>query len=390
MTKIGLVLEGGGMRGIYTAGVLDVFMKYGLTFDGIIGVSAGVIHGCSFLSGQRGRSIRYYKKYCSDPRFMSVRSLLTTGNMVGVDFCYHELPDKLDVFDHDTFFKNIENTAFYATCTNVETGRPEYIRITDMKKQIDYVRASASLPFISKIVNIDGKKYLDGSCTDAIPVSAFRKMGYEKNVLILTRPADYVKKQKSKYTAGIIYSKYPEFARALRVQHRRYNRTMGKIAELEKQGSVFVIRPSKPLEIERLESNPEVIGRVYNIGKADGEKYVKRLIKWLAFQKKEEQELTLDQKVYMYVAKIPKGKVVTYGQIAEHLGDKQLARTVGSILHRNPDPDKIPCYKVVNAKGQLADKFAFGGIERQKKKLIAEGIEVENYTVDLKKYQWKE
>jgi O-6-methylguanine DNA methyltransferase len=388
MTKTGLVLEGGGMRGIYTAGVLDVFMKYGITFDGVIGVSAGVIHGVSYLSGQRGRSLRYYKKYSSDPRFMSVRSLLTTGNMIGVDFCYHELPDKLDVFDHDAFLKSAQNTEFYATCTNVETGKPEYIRITDMKNQIDYVRASASLPFISKIVNIDGKKYLDGSCTDAIPVMAFKNMGYEKNVLILTRPKDYVKTQKHRFTVGIRYNKYPEFAKALRVQHERYNNTQQRISELEKEGSVFVIRPSKPLEIERLEKNPEVIERVYNIGKTDGEKYAKRLIKWLAFQKKEEAELTFDQRVYMYVAKIPRGKVATYGQIAEHLGDKNLARSVGSVLHRNPDESRIPCYRVVNSKGKLADKFAFGGIERQKKKLTEDGIEVVNYTVDLKKYQW--
>ncbi len=389
MTKTGLILEGGGMRGLYTAGVLDVFMKYGISFDGIIGVSAGVTHACSFLSGQRGRSLRFYKKYCSDPRFMSMRNLLLTGNIIGADFAYHEIPDKLDIFDHGTFAKNVQRTALYATCTNVETGRPEYIKITDAREQIDYVRASASLPFVSRIVEINGKKYLDGSCTDSIPVLAAKKMGYDKNVLILTRPADYVKKQKSKYTAGIVYSKYPEFARALRVHHRRYNHTMDKIAELEKEGSIFVIRPSKALEIERLEKNPEVLERVYNIGKTDGEKYVKRLIKWLDYHKRSEEELTLDQKVYAYVRSIPRGKVVTYGQIAEHLGDKQLARTVGSILHRNPDGERIPCYKVVNAKGQLADKFAFGGIERQKKKLIAEGIEVQDYTVDLEKYQWK-
>jgi O-6-methylguanine DNA methyltransferase len=321
---------------------------------------------------------------------MGVRSLITTGNMIGVDFCYHELPDKLDIYDHDTFKKNIENTDFYVTCTNVETGKPEYIKITDMRSQIDYVRASASLPYISRIVNIDGKKYLDGGCTDSIPVMAFRKMGYDKNVLILTRPANHVRKPEHRLMATVRYKKYPDFARSLRVHYSRYNKTMQKIAELEAEGSIFVIRPAKSLDIGRMEKNPENVQRVYNIGKEDGEKYIKRLIKWLDFQKKTEEELTLDQKVYMYVRKIPKGKVVTYGQIAEYLGDKNLARTVGSILHRNPDGNKIPCYKVVNSKGKLADKFAFGGIERQKNKLIADGIEVENYTVDLEKYQWKQ
>lgn len=280
-TQTGLILEGGGMRGLYTAGVLDVFMKYGLTFDGVIGVSAGVTHGCSFLSGQKGRSLRFYKKYSSDPRFMGLRNLLTTGNIIGTDFAYHEIPDRLDVFDHETFEKSLERTAFYATCTNVETGKPEHIRIKNAKDQIDYVRASASLPYVSRIVEIGGKKYLDGSCTDAVPVIAFRKKGYEKSVLILTRPADYVKKQKSRFTAGIVYSKYPEFARALRIHHRRYNHTMDKIAELEKEGSIFVIRPEKALEIERLEKDPAVLQRVYNIGKRDGEKCIHELLEWL-------------------------------------------------------------------------------------------------------------
>lgn len=135
--KIGLVLEGGGFRGIYTAGVLDVFMENGLAFDGVIGVSAGVIHGCSFLSGQKGRSIRYYKKYCGDPRFSSFRSWIKTGNVVGVEFCYHELPEKLDVYDYEAFKSN--KTPFYAVCSNLENGKADCIRITDMKEQIDFV-----------------------------------------------------------------------------------------------------------------------------------------------------------------------------------------------------------------------------------------------------------
>ena len=155
MQKTGLVIEGGGVRGIYAAGVLDAFMEAELHFDGVIGVSAGAIHGCSFLSGQKGRSIRYYRKYCGDPRFMSFRSWLTTGDLVGVDFCYHELPDKLDVYDHDAF--EACGTPFYAVCTNVETGKAEYIQLTDMRSQIDYLRASASLPYFSRIVEINGK-----------------------------------------------------------------------------------------------------------------------------------------------------------------------------------------------------------------------------------------
>ena len=168
--KTGLVIEGGGVRGIYAAGVLDVFLEHALRFDGLIGVSAGAIHGCSFLSNQKGRSLRYYMKYCKDPRFMSFRSWLTTGDIVGADFCYHEIPDKLDIYDHDAFLNS--DTPFYVTCSNVEAGTPEYIRITDMRKQIDYLRASASLPYFSRIVQIDGRKYLDGGATDSIPVIA--------------------------------------------------------------------------------------------------------------------------------------------------------------------------------------------------------------------------
>lgn len=174
--KTGLVLEGGGMRGIYTAGVLDVFMENGITFDGVIGVSAGAIHGCSFVSGQKGRSIRYYMKYCRNWQFMSFRSLLLTGNIAGEKFCYHTLPEKLDPYDYEAFKKS--PTKFYVGCSNVETGKAEYLPITDMKEQIDRMRASASLPLVSKIVKTAGLKLLDGGCTDSIPVKAFAKMGY--------------------------------------------------------------------------------------------------------------------------------------------------------------------------------------------------------------------
>ena len=159
--KTGLVLEGGGMRGIYTAGVLDVFLDEGLTFDGVIGVSAGAVHGCSFLSGQKGRSIRYYKKYCADKRFMSTENLIRTGNFVDTDFCYHELPEILDVYDYDMFNKNKEHTDFYAVCSDVEKGKPVYAKLHDMKRDIDYIRASASLPYVSKFVELDGRKLLD-------------------------------------------------------------------------------------------------------------------------------------------------------------------------------------------------------------------------------------
>ena len=278
MTKTGLVLEGGGMRGIYTAGVLDVFMERGIRFDGVIGVSAGAIHGCSYLSGQKGRGIRYYKKYCNDPRFMSFRSLIKTGNIVGVDFCYHELPDVLDPYDHEAFLGC--DTEFYATCSNLETGKAEYLRVTDMREQIDIVRASATLPYVSKVVEIQGKKYLDGGCTDSVPVDAFINMGFERNVLILTRPATHVRQNEHGLMAKIRYRKYPEFVKALLSHHHRYNATKKRIAEIEADGKIFVISPAEELEIGRLEVDPEKIQAVYDIGRADGEAAIEDLLRW--------------------------------------------------------------------------------------------------------------
>lgn len=277
--KTGLVLEGGGVRGIYVAGVLDVFLEEGLSFDGVIGTSAGVVHGCSYLSGQHGRSLRYYKKYCTDPRFMSMKSWLTTGDVVGVDFCYHELPDRLDPYDHQAFLRC--GVPFYATCTNVETGKAEYLRITDMDAQIDYVRASASLPYFSRLVEIDGKKYLDGGCADSIPVKAFRDMGYRRNVLVLTQPSDYRKTPSGALATKLCYRKYPAFVKTLTDRHRSYNETLGLIRDLERSGQVFVIRPQAPLNIGRLEKDPENVQRVYDIGRADALRLLPALRQWL-------------------------------------------------------------------------------------------------------------
>lgn len=172
--KTGLVLEGGGMRGIYTAGVLDVFLDEGLTFDGVIGVSAGAVHGCSFLSGQKGRSIRYYKKYCADKRFMSTENLIRTGNFVDTDFCYHELPEILDVYDYDTFNKNKEHTDFYAVCSDVEKGKPVYAKLHDMKRDIDYIRASASFHMCQSLWSLTAENC---STADVRTVSRWKHSG---------------------------------------------------------------------------------------------------------------------------------------------------------------------------------------------------------------------
>lgn len=278
MKKTGLVLEGGGMRGIYTAGVLDLFMDRGLAFDGVIGVSAGAIHGCSFLSRQRGRNIRYYKKYCRDWRFMSLRNLLFTGDIAGEKFCYHTLPEQLDPFDYETFNRN--PAEFYVCCSNVKTGKPEYLHLTDMKEQIDYLRASASLPLVSRIVKAGGKLLLDGGCTDSIPVKAFMEMGYVRNVVILTRHRGYRKKDEGSSITRARYHRYPEFVKAVEQRPQVYNRTLEEIEVLEKEGSAFVIRPSIPLTIGRMEKNPQKLQSVYELGYQDGARCLVELLEW--------------------------------------------------------------------------------------------------------------
>ena len=277
--KTGLVLEGGGMRGIYTAGVLDVFLDHRIGFDGVIGVSAGAIHGCSFVSGQKGRSIRYYKEYCADKRFMSWESFFRTGNLVNTEFCYHEIPEKLDLYDFQAFARS--ETAFYVGCSNVETGEPEYIRIRDMKRDIDYIRASASMPYVSETVQAGGMKLLDGGCTDSIPVKAFMKLGYERNVVILTRQKGYKKKPEKAGLERIVYRHYPAFARALRNRHWVYNRQLEEIEELKDCGKAFLIRPSEPLNISRVSKDKNEIEAVYRLGVEDGTRMLPALLEWL-------------------------------------------------------------------------------------------------------------
>lgn len=267
------------MRGIYTAGVLDVFMEHAVHFDGVIGVSAGAIHGSSFVAGQKGRSIRYYMKYCNDKRFMSIWSLLRTGDIVGEQFCYHDLPERLDPFDYQAF-QNAD-TEFFVTCSNVETGKAEYLRITDMKKEMDLMRASASMPYVSRIVTADGKKLLDGGCTDSIPVEAFQKMGFSRCVVVLTRHDGYVKKAENEKMARLFYRKYPNFAKAIAHRHLSYNRTLEKIREMERSGEIFVIRPSIELTIKRTEHDPQEIQKTYQIGYMDAKEKIEAMKEWL-------------------------------------------------------------------------------------------------------------
>lgn len=277
--RTGLVLEGGGLRGIYTAGVLDVFLEHGITFDGVIGVSQGAILASSFLSGQKGRGIRYCKEYCGDKRMMSLGSLITTGNFINVKFSYDTLPNELDVYDYDAFCQNASE--FYVVCTNVETGEPEYIRITDLREEMDYLRASASLPFISKAVEVNGRKYLDGGVSDSIPVEQFYKMGFDRIVVVQTRAADYRKVPSKISRFGWMYRQYPKFLNAMERRSAEYNYTVERIQDMARKGEILAIAPTKTIEIGRLEKNPEKIQAQYDLGYADAEKLVEHIKAYL-------------------------------------------------------------------------------------------------------------
>lgn len=277
--NIGLVLEGGGMRGLYTAGILDAMLDKNFQVNGIIGVSAGALFGVSYVSKQRGRSLRYNQKYASDPRYMSFKSLITTGNFVNKDFAYYELPLKLDVFDEEAFSKS--KIDFYATVTNVQTGKPEYLKIINATIQIEELRASSSLPFCSKIVKINDKLYLDGGISDAIPVNKCLEMGYDKVIVITTRPLNYRKTKSNQLLPKIFYHRYPNFVKAINTRYQRYNDTLDQLQELEKQNKIFVIRPSKLIKINRLEKNPDKMQEIYNLGLQDFQDNYQALQKYL-------------------------------------------------------------------------------------------------------------
>lgn len=278
--SVGLVLEGGGMRGLYTAGVLDAFLDAKIKVDGIVAVSAGALFGVNYVSGQRGRALRYNKKYISYPNYMGLRSWLTTGNVVNKDFTYYKIPMELDVFDEEAFEK--ANIPFYAVATNIETGKPDYIQITNVFKQMEALRASSALPVASKIVEWEGKKYLDGGLSDSIPVDFARSLGFDKLIVVLTRPINYRKKTSSGRIYKLLYRKYPNFVKVASRRPEHYNATVEHIINLEKDRELFALRPSRAVEIGRLEKNPEKFDEIYQLGLADAEQRLPALKTYLA------------------------------------------------------------------------------------------------------------
>ena len=277
--SIGLVLEGGAMRGLYTAGVLDVFLDNNIKVDGIIGVSAGVLFGVNYLSKQKGRAIRYNKKFAKDKRYMGMRSFLTTGNIINRDFAYYEIPFKIDVFDEETFEKS--NTDFWATVTNIETGEAEYLKLTNVFEQMELLRATSAMPIVSEIIEIDGKKYLDGGVSDSIPVEKCKSMGYDKIIVVLTRTIEYRKKKASSTLAKIKYKEYPKLIETMENRYKKYNETVEKIIDMENKKEIFVIRPSKDLKIKRIEKDVDKLQAMYDLGVSDCKKQLEKLKEYI-------------------------------------------------------------------------------------------------------------
>lgn len=280
MIKAGLVVEGGGMRGVYSAGVLDFFIEKDLFFENNYGVSAGACHLCSYLAKQYKRAFRVNVDYLDDKRYCSVHSLLKTGNLFGAEMLYDIIPNELDLFDYDTYNKNESN--FYAVITNINTGKPEYVKIGDLKKDIIYVRASSSLPLLAQNVKINDKEYLDGGISDSIPIKKSIADGNKKNIVILTRDNTYRKNKNSLMPVmKLKYKKYPNFVKSMADRHVVYNETLDFIKELEKNGDVFVIRPKKPVTIGRTEKNREKLEALYNDGYNDAKDCYEELLKYL-------------------------------------------------------------------------------------------------------------
>ena len=265
--KKGLILEGGAMRGMFTAGVIDVMMENGIDFDGAIGVSAGAAFGCNYKSKQVGRVIRYNMKYCADRRYSGIGSLIKTGNIFSTDFAYGEVPLKFDVFDFETYQSN--PMEFYVVCTDIETGKAVYHNYGGKDDHcFDWIRASASMPIVSQIVDIDGRKLLDGGIADSIPVKYFEELGYRKNVVVLTQPENYQKKKNRLMPLiRLKYRRYPKLVETMANRHLVYNAALDYIKDRERQGALFVIRPKEKLKIGKVEKNPDKLKEVYDIGR---------------------------------------------------------------------------------------------------------------------------
>lgn len=267
MYQAGLVLEGGGMKGLYTAGVLDFFLEKGLLFSSVYGVSAGACHMCSYLSGQKGRGLDVAVDYLDDRFYCSPLSLVLTGDLFNVDIAYHLIPEFLYPFDYEAYAKYRGKA--YSVVTNIVTGQPEYLRIKDLKRDIDMIRASASLPLVARNVRIGDKLYLDGGIADPVPIRKSILDGNRKNVVILTKEEGYVRKPTGAKELALIklrYAKYPKIHELMAARHTNYNETIDYLYRQQENGQAYVIRPKYPSKVGRIEKDKEKLVELYRQG----------------------------------------------------------------------------------------------------------------------------
>lgn len=282
--KTALVMEGGALRGIFTCGVIDVLMENGIIFDGAAGISAGAVLGCNIKSKQIGRGLRYNLKYCKDKRYHSFKSLRKTGDLFGVDFCYNELPNKLDIFDTETFKNN--PLKFYAGTTKVSTGEAVFHECTTGDEtDLLWFRASASMPIVSRVVEIDGEGYLDGGISVSVPYEFMENLGYNRNIIILTRPKGY-RKKKTKHRLFLKHflKKMPKIKELVLNRYITYNKEMDEIDDRESKCISLVIRPPKALDISKTERNPKKIQATYDLGRSEALKRLDEIKKFLGIE----------------------------------------------------------------------------------------------------------
>ncbi len=280
MNKVGLVLEGGGMRGLYTAGILDFFMEKDLYFPYVIGVSAGACNAASYISKQKERSKRINIDYVKNPRYLSYRNLVKEKSIFGMDFLFNEIPNKLEPFDYTTFHSSEQR--FIIGTTDCETGNPLYFDKNKCKDILGVLRASSSIPLLSPVVEVEGKKLLDGGVADSIPIKKAIEDGFKRNIIILTRNKEYRKKPyKFKLFVKRSYSKYPKLVDKIFNRYKIYNNTLDYIEELENKYKAFVIRPSKPLKVDRLEKNPQKLKELYKMGYEDAKNLYFKMKEWI-------------------------------------------------------------------------------------------------------------
>jgi predicted patatin/cPLA2 family phospholipase len=280
MKKTALVLEGGAMRGMYTAAVLDVLMDEGIEVDAIYATSAGVLFGVNYLSGQKGRAIRYNKRFSRDKRYMGLYSLVTSGNIINRDFAFYEVPFTLDVFDDEAYKKS--KTKMVATVTNVQTGGVEYMEIGSVLEQMEVLRAASAMPFVSHMVELDGQLYLDGGLSDSIPLKKCQEDGYERIVVVETRPEGYRKGKTNPIAAKVFYSKYPNLVETINNRYKAYNAILQEIEELDAKGEIVLVRPTKDLKLGRIESNPDRLQEMYDLGIEDAKRLLPQIKTYLA------------------------------------------------------------------------------------------------------------